>query len=208
MSDSTFVAAVLLVAGPLVGAVFLADPALFPVWSAPREAFLAIVGAHRRSWRLLNVGFVVATVLTSSALAILALEAEAGTARRAVLIAVAVTYGIGGVLWCVVLSIRARTTPALADMVSVGTPTEPAERLLGDALGGLFAAYVLATGAALIALGLTLALGGGVAAPVAWVATLVSGVALAGFLRSGDTIPAILYVPTLLIGIALLLGWS
>jgi hypothetical protein len=208
LSDSTVVAAALLVAGPLVGAVFLADPALFPVWSAPREEQLAIVGAHRRSWRFLNVGFVVATVLTASALAILATAAEADTSRRAVLTAVAVTYGIAGVLWCVVLSIRARTTPALADMVSAGTPTEPAERLLGDALGGLFATYVLATCAALVGLGLTLALGGGVAAPVAWLATLIAGLALAGFLRSGDTIPAVLYLPTLSIGVAMLLGWS
>jgi hypothetical protein len=208
MSDATFVAAALLVVGPLVGALFLADPALFPVWSAPRERQLAIVAAHRRSWRLLNVGFVVATVLTASALAILATTAEADSSRRAALTLVAVSYGIAGVLWCAVLAIRARTTPALADMVSAGTPTEPAERLLGETLGGLFAAYVLATCAALVTLGLTLAFAGGVAAPVAWLATLVAGLALVGFLRTGDTIPAVLYLPTLFVGVALLVGWS
>ena len=44
--------------------------------------------------------------------------------------------------------------------------------------------------------------------PVAAIAALVSLVALGGQLLTGDTIPAILYVPTLLFGIALLAGWT
>ncbi len=86
-------------------------------------------------------------------------------ARRAVLAAAAVIYAIAGTLWCAVVAIRTRTTPALAEMVEAGTPTEPAETLLGAAIGGLFAAFTLLTGAALVALGVALALGGGVAAP-------------------------------------------
>ncbi len=120
----------------------------------------------------------------------------------------AVVYAIAGVLWCAVLAIRNRTTPALADMVAAGTPTEPAETLLGSATGGLFATFTLATGAALVVLGLTLALGGGVAAPVAWLATLIAGLAVGRFLAFGDVIPAVLYFPTLCVGLALLLGWS
>jgi hypothetical protein len=50
--------------------------------------------------------------------------------------------------------------------------------------------------------------GGGVAAPVAWLATLIAAVAVGSYLASGDLIPAVLYVQTLLIGPALLLGWS
>jgi hypothetical protein len=43
---------------------------------------------------------------------------------------------------------------------------------------------------------------------VAWLATLIAAVVIARFLASGDAIPAVLYLPTLLVGLALLLGWS
>ena len=92
-------------------------------------------------------------------------------------------------------------------MVAAGTPTEPAETLLGAALGGLFAAFVLATGAALVVLGVSLAASGIIAVPVAWLTALIPVVVLLGQLRSGDSIPAVLYLPTLLVGLALLLGW-
>jgi len=36
----------------------------------------------------------------------------------------------------------------------------------------------------------------------------IAAVVIVGYLSSGDAIPAILYLPTLLVGIALLLGWS
>ncbi len=57
-------------------------------------------------------------------------------------------------------------------------------------------------------LGLVLLATGGVAAPVA-VATVVVGIATAAWLVvAGDIIPAVLYLPTLLIGVALLAGWT
>lgn len=197
----------LLVAGPLVGGVGVSNPALFRVWFVPRDEHLAMVRAHRGAWVAINVGFTVATVVTAAGLAVLAGAVDVAVGPRAVLAAAAVIYAIAGSLWGAVLAIRARTTPALAEMVAAGTPTEPAETLLGAALGGLFAAFVLATGAALVALGLTLAMSGGVAAPVAWLATLIAAVVIAGQLRSGDSIPAVLYLPTMLVGLALLLGW-
>lgn len=207
MTDGLTVAAVLLVAGPLVGGVGVSNPALFRVWFVPRDEHLAMVRAHRGAWVAINVGFTVATVVTAAGLAVLAGAVDVAVGPRAVLAAAAVIYAIAGSLWGAVLAIRARTTPALAEMVAAGTPTEPAETLLGAALGGLFAAFVLATGAALVALGLTLAMSGGVAAPVAWLATLIAAVVIAGQLRSGDSIPAVLYLPTMLVGLALLLGW-
>jgi len=207
MADGFTVAAALLVASPLVGAVGVSSPALFRAWTAPRDEHLAIVGAHRRAWTLANAGFSIATVGTAAGLAALAGAVDAGEGPRAVLAAVAVVYAIAGALWCAVLAIRNRTTPALADMVAAGTPTEPAETLLGSATGGLFASFTLATGAALVALGLTLALGGVVAAPVAWLAALIAALAVGRFLAFGDVIPAVLYFPTLLVGLALLLGW-
>jgi hypothetical protein len=92
--------------------------------------------------------------------------------------------------------------------VADGSPTEPAETLLGSAMGGLFATFMLTTAAALVAVGATLALSGVVAAPVAWLATLIAAAALGRFITSGDVIPAVVYFPTLLLGIALLVGRS
>ena len=201
-------AGVLLVVGPILGAIPIANPSLFRVWSASRDEHLATIGAHRLAWTLLNLGFGFATIATVAGLAILALNAEPASARAASLVAVALAYGFGGALWCAVLAIRARTTPALADLVRDGRPTEPGETLLGAALGGLFGAFVVATCAALTVLGLVLLVTGGVAAPVA-IATVVVGIATAAWLLvAGDIIPAVLYLPTLLIGVALLAGWT
>jgi hypothetical protein len=208
MTDGLTVAAVLLVVGPAIGAVAAFNPALFPVWTAPREEHLALVLAHRRAWTLTNAGFTIATLVTAAGLVVLAGAVDADDGQRAVLASAAVVYAIAGALWCAVLAIRTWTTPALAEMVAAGAPTEPAETMVGGVLSGLFAAFTLATGAALIALGLTLTVMGVVAAPVAWLAILVPAVVIAGFLMSGDAIPAVLYLPTLLVGVALLLGWS
>ena len=57
-------------------------------------------------------------------------------------------------------------------------------------------------------LGAVLVQTGGVAAPVAAIAVIVGAIAIAVQVATGDFIPAILYLPTLLIGIALLTGWT
>lgn len=208
MTDGITVAALLLVIGPVVGGVGVSNPALYGVWSASREEHLATILAHRRAWTSVNAGFAIATLMTAAGLIVLAGAVDVAYGPRAILAAAAIVYAIAGALWCSVLAIRTRTTPALAEMVAAGTPTEPAETLLGETLGGLFAAFVLATGAALFTVGIGLALGGAIAAPVAWFAIVVAVVAVVGFFVSGDVIPAILYPPTLLIGLALLLGWA
>lgn len=207
MTDGLTVAAVLLVVGPVVPGVALSNPALFRVWFAPRDEHLALVRAHRRGWAAINAGFTIATVVTSAGLAVLAGNIDAADGPRAVLTSAVVAYAIAGSLWCAVLAIRTRTTTALAEMVVAGTPTEPAETLLGAALGGLFAAFILATSAALVVLGATLSGSGLIAAPVAWLTTLIPAVVLLGYLRSGDAVPAVLYLPTLLVGLALLFHW-
>jgi phosphoglycerol transferase MdoB-like AlkP superfamily enzyme len=207
MTDGITLAALLLVVGPVVGGAGLSNPALFRVWSASREEHLATVLAHRRAWMSINAGLAIATLMTAAGLIVLAGALDVADGPRAILAAAAVVYTIAGALWCSVLAIRTRTTPALAEMVAAGTQTEPAETLLGATLGGLFAAFVLTTGAALLTAGIGLALGGAVAAPVAWFSIVVAVVAIVGFLLSGDMVPAVLYPPTLLIGLALLLGW-
>ena len=209
MPDALTVAALLLVVGPILGALGVgADPGLYRVWTAPREEHLALVAARRRSWTLVNVGFTVATVLTAAGLTILAAAIDVASGYRAALAAVAVAYVIAGVLWCAVLATRTRTTHILAGLVAAGSPTEPAEALLGGLIGGLFTSFALTTALALAVLGMVLALGGGVAAPVAWLAVLTGVGSVLWVARSGDMIPAVLYVPTLALGIALLAGWT
>ena len=208
MSDVLTFSAALLVAGPLLGVLGFYDTGLYRVWTAPREEHFALVGAHRRGWTMVNVGFTVATVLTAAGLILLAGSLAVVDMPRVGLVVAAIAYAIGGVLWCAVLAIRNRTTPALAKLVAAGTPTEPAETLLGAATGGLFASFSLVTSLALVAIGVTLTLGGGIAAPIAWLVTLLGALATAWFIAAGDIIPAVLYFPTLLIGIALLLGWT
>jgi hypothetical protein len=208
MADGVTVAGALLVAGPLIGAVPVANPSIVRIWSMSRIDHIRTVGAHRRAWAWLNAGFLLATVTTAGGLAILPVALTGDAARSAVLTGLAVAYAIGGALWGAVLAIRTRTTPALADLVAADVATEPAEGLIGAAVGGLFAAFVLLTGIVLAALGLTLVLAGGVSLPVAVVAVAVSLLVLAAQLATGDAIPAVLYLPTMLIGIALLAGWT
>ena len=147
MPDALVLAGVLLVLAPLVGMVPVAYPPLFPAWSATREGHIALVGAHRRAWRLLNVGFGIATIGTAGGLAALAValggddHAWRGPWPRS-----PSAYAMAGVPWLAVLAIRARATPALDDLGVTAAPAEPAEILLGAATGGLFVAFVLATG--------------------------------------------------------------
>jgi hypothetical protein len=208
VDDATGLAAVLLVAGPLIGAVLVANPPLIGIWTAPREVHLAAVAAHRRGWVLVNVGFGLATILTSGGLVVLAWAADGTGARGAALVATAVAYTVGGVLWCAILAIRTRTTPWLAGRVAAGDATEPLESLLGATIGGLFGGFALATTVALIALGGTLLLTGGIAAPVALVSVAIGAIGVVWLLAAGDLIPAVLYLPTLVLGIALLAGWT
>ncbi len=130
-----------------------------------------------------------------------------GGLGTAAVLTCAVAYGIGGGLWCAVLAIRARTTPLLADLDGDSLSSREVA-LLDAATGGLFQGFVLITGAALAALGLTLLLTG-VVAPAVAVVVLLSGVAaVAWLLISGDVIPAVLYLPTMVLGVAVLTdGW-
>ena len=208
MPDALTLAGVLLIAGALIGAAAASHPALWPVWSAPREERLQIVGAHRLAWITLNAGFLIATVVTAGGLAALAVSQAEDAGVTAALAAVIVAYAVGGGLWCAVVAIRSLTTPALADLSARGTDTEPAETLLNAAQSGLFGAYSLLTAVALVALAVVLAVAGVVAVPVAVVAGLIAGVVIAAYLVTGDSVPAVLYLPTILIGIALLAGWT
>jgi len=207
VDDATTVAALLLVIGPVLGAIPIAHPALMRVWTAPREGYLGIIGEHRRAWYLLNAGFTFATLLTSAGLAILAAVIGPGSTPGALLLAGAVVYGLGGIPWVAVQASRAKRDPLLARLVAEGRPAGPAGSVLGEGPGGLFGAFVLVTGLALVALAAIAVPAGLAAAPVAIVGGAISLLVLVVQIRTGDCIPAILYLPTLLLGIALIAGW-
>jgi len=202
------VAGWLLVAGTILGLAPVANPSLLRVFLVSRAEHIAMVGAHRRGWYALNAGFAGATVATTAALAVLAVVADTEDTARAGLVAGTTAYAVGGVLWCAVLAIRARVTPALADRGSADPTIDPPASLLDEAQGGLFAAYVLTTAVALVAIGLALAVGGQVSVVVAALAVVVGVLALVLQLATGDLVPAVLYLPTLVLGIALLAGWT
>lgn len=206
MSGSETLAAILLIVGPLFGMVPVAHPRLIPIWSMARDDHVRTVGAHRRAWAWLNAGFGFATVLTTAGLVIVAGQ-DPDASRAAGLTLAVVAYATGGVLWLTALAIRTRTTPALADLDAEGVDPGPAEVLVGSATSGIFAGFVALTCAALVVLGGTYLLAGGLAVPVAALIAVGGLGCLAWLLVAGDVIPAVLYLPTLLLGIALLAGW-
>ena len=208
MADGVALAGWLLVAGTVLGLAPVANPSLLRVFLVSRAEHIAMVGAHRRGWYALNAGFAGATVATTAALAVLALVADADDTARAGLVAGTTAYAVGGVLWCAVLAIRARVTPALADLRGAHPTADPPVSLLDEAQGGLFAGYVLMTAVALVVIGIALAVGGQVSIVVAISAIVVGVLALVLQLATGDLVPAVLYLPTLALGIALLAGWT
>jgi hypothetical protein len=199
---------VLLTVGPVLGAIPIAHPALVRVWGAPRERYLGIIGAHRRAWYLLNAGFAFATLVTSAGLAILATGYDAEQASGGILLGTTLVYSLAGVLWLIVLAARAVCDPLLAVWAGEGQPAGPAETILRAMLQGLFGAFVITTAITLMALAYLLATDGVVAIPVALVAGALAAIVLAIQLRTGDCIPALLYVPTMVMGGALLAGWT
>jgi hypothetical protein len=201
MNDPQAVAGLLLVAGPMLGLIPVAHPALLRIWSMPQDAFVATVAAHRVAWAWLNAGFTLASIATAAGLLALA-GTMPDRATAAALLACTAGYGIGAVLWCAVLAIRTRSTPLLADL-GAGELHLPQVRLLEAATTALFQAFVLITAVSLAALGSVLMTGPN----PAWVAAallLTGTAATAWLLRTGDLIPAVLYLPTALLGFTML----
>ena len=87
MSDDVRLAAALLVAGPVIGALCLTYPPFFRVWLVGRDEHLAMVAAHPVAWRMVNLGFVVAATLTAAGLGILAGRLDLADGPRAILAA-------------------------------------------------------------------------------------------------------------------------
>jgi hypothetical protein len=204
--DAARLAGWLLVVGPVLGLVGVAQPVLIRIWSMPREEFIAAVTAHRRAWTWLNTGFGVATLATTSGMVVLAV-AIPGRNGSAALAGCALTYAVGGALWLAVLAIRTRTTPLLGDLDG-DARTGPSATLLEAATTGLFQAFVLITGGTLAALGVSLMLVASVPVGLGAVITLAGVLCVGWLITTGDVIPAVLYLPTILLGVYVLVWWG
>ncbi len=114
-------------------------------------------------------------------------------------------YALAAALWLASLMFRLAVTPdAAARLVDFGS-VDPAYSAAERWAGGLFAAVTVLAGGSLVALGVAIALGGSLASPVGWFAVLVGTVVVVGYLAVGDMPPFVSYLPTGLLGLALLL---
>ena len=89
--------------------------------------------------------------------------------------------------------------PLLAAWTVEERPAGPAENLLGATLQGLFAAFVITTAITLMALAIVLGTDDLVAIPVCLIAGALAAFVLVVQVRTGDCIPALLYLPTMVV---------
>jgi len=187
----------------LIGA---ANPVLARAWVSPREPYLQIIAGHPTAWRVSNVLFLAGTVLTAAGMVELPLAAGIDTDGARVLTSIAgFVVAIGAVLWIVSLIGRLAVTTHVASAFVGGSGDAilvPAERWMG----GLFGAFLLLAGLGLGALGV-----GFIVAPalptLGWVCVAFGVIITGGYLVFGDVPPFVVYLPTGLLGLALLVGW-
>jgi len=201
---STLDAILLFVGG--IGGFALAAPSATvssAIWTGSPDVALPLIARHSTIWRLANIGFVVATVLSAAGLFVLSSSLGAngeGLARAA-----AVAYAMAGTAWLVTLSIRLGITPGVAARYVADATLDPAFAPLAGLGGVLFAAFILVGTSSLVALGAAVVLGGVLPAWTGWVILALSVAILGGYLLTGDTLPAFVYLPTIMLGIVLLL---
>jgi hypothetical protein len=102
------------------------------------------------------------------------------------------------------LTFRLTVTPAAATTFVASGSMDPAYVLLNRWALGLFSAFTYLAGGSLVALGVALIVGRGMSAAVAWFAILIGLTIAVGYAVFGDMPPFVAYLPTGLIGLALL----
>jgi hypothetical protein len=188
----------------LVGA---GNPILARAWVSPRESYLRIVAGHPKAWRATNVLFVAGTVLTAAGIAALPPVAAITTGGPRLFAAIACfVILIGAILWVVSLVGRLVVTPdlAVAFVAGLGDPTPvPSERWMGS----LFGSFILLAGSGLIGLGAAF-IAAAVLSIAGWACAAFGVILTGGYLLFGDVPPFVVYLPTGLIGLSLILGWG
>lgn len=192
----------LLLIGSLAFIVGAANPALGQVWSAPQDGQLRLIHDAATAWTITNALFFIATVLTAAGLWFV--PERVGERGRMAARAATVGYLLAATAWLASLTFRLAVTPdAAATFVSTGS-MDPTYVLMNHWAGGLFGAFTFVAGGSLVALGVALVAGRTVSALAGWFAILVGLVITVGYAVFGDMPPFVAYIPTGLLGIALL----
>ena len=184
----------------LVGPTAFVSPA---IWNGPQDVALRLVSEHSRIWRVANVGFALATIVTAAGLFLApGLVGERGASLALV---AAVVFVLAAVPWLITLAIRLAFTPDVAEAFIATGVVDPAFAPLDRLSGALFPAFILLGAASIVALGGAIVAGGSLGAPLGW-GCAIAGLAIGGsYLVLGDTLPAFIYLPTAAGGIAMLL---
>jgi hypothetical protein len=197
-------AGLLLVGGAIAGLAGASVPALARVWTAPLPDKLRMIAERPRAWWRANVLFLVAIVTTAGGLSVLAaLITEAGRAPAAAGMGLVL---VGTALWAVDLAFRLTLTARVANEVGAGGAMPdwypPASRWSWS----LLIVYMLCASAALIAYGLAVVRSALLPEWSGWVAMAAGALYIVGTVVRRDTIPVLIQLVTLLLGILLLLA--
>jgi hypothetical protein len=196
------VAGWLLVAGAVAFIVGAANPALGAVWSAPQDVQLRLIHDAATAWTITNVLFFIATALTAAGLWFVPerVRGRWSTVARAA----SLVYLLAAMAWVASLTFRLTVTPDAAATFAATGSMDPAYVLMARWASGLFGAFTYLAGGSLIALGGALIVGRALPALAGAFAILI-GVAIAlGYAILGDMPPFVAYLPTGLLGVAML----
>jgi hypothetical protein len=196
------VAGRLLVLGSVLFIVGAANPALGAVWSAPPETQLRLIHDAATAWTATNILFLVGTVLTATGLWFV--PERVGNGGLMLARAVAVVYLIGATTWLASLVFRLTVTPQAASALVASGSMDPTFVILNLWADGLFGAFTYIAGGCLVALGVAGLLGRALSAFACWFAIVIGVVVAVGYAIAGDMPPFVAYLPTGLLGIAML----
>lgn len=192
----------LLALGSVLFVVGAANPALGAVWSAPVETQLRLIHDAATAWNVTNALFLVGTVLTTAGLWLV--PERVGNGGQSLARAASVAYLVGATAWLASLVFRLTVTPQVASAFVDGGSIDSTYTLVNLWAVGLFGAFTYLAGGSLIAVGVAVILGRAVPAYAAWFAIVIGVVIVIGYAIAGDMPPFAGYLPTGLLGIALM----
>jgi cellulose synthase/poly-beta-1,6-N-acetylglucosamine synthase-like glycosyltransferase len=196
------VAGRLLALGSALFILGAANPALFAVWSAPVETQLRLIHDAETAWIVTNVLFLAGTVLTAAGLWLT--PDRVGNGGLTVARVASVAYLIGATSWLASLVFRLTVTPHVASSFVNSGSIDSTYTIVNLWAVGLFGAFTYLAGGSLVTVGVAVILGRAVPAYTAWFAIVIGAGMVVGYAIAGDMPPFVAYLPTGLLGIALM----
>ncbi|TDE01991.1 hypothetical protein [Jiangella asiatica] len=184
---------------PLVGGNGNAE-----IFTLPVREHLEAVADNSAAWRWANVLMGAAVVLLIFGMTIVTTMLERVEERLLSRIALTGLL-LAALLWLVFTAFRSTVTVSAAQETVLTGAVPTYYQPLARWGSGLFQIYIVLGCLGLAALGGSLVLAGLVSAWAGWATAAISAATLVHFLSAGDTLPAFHYLPSLLIGILLLI---